>query len=842
MARSKIHLHGINTGIGNYMRAMTNAGIVAGTMSLANAGWTVEVASMGQEAGIKHHNIIRWPNPAGRGNDHPDEALLASDPDAAAGELYGYVRQALDNAPELGLYKEWFRVCPTNEISLPENDPSNVGHFLTGLAIRLNRDGYAASLGGFNAGQPEPEHWKTQGMRRLLMYLEANPQNTIALHEGKTGDPNLSMTDEIKEFVPHAIGRYRHLLRAADDLDIARPKVDITEFTLGSYNDLPGRDIFMRDVQALAAMMAKDPEVLTVLLWNIHPDKKWGGLPNELVSYMPALQAYNLQATFPDPDNGDPPPDEEDETLAQRAWRISLDQQVLQLNPEAALQRKIFQDGFVPTDPEFRFPLGGDSYAGQGAENLATGERRVYLARVPLWGDVFFVKGPDQPPVHIPHLGLTSPLSGRWIIGSAGHFDAYRDYSHINPNVKQKHEGVDGIPMEDGSMALAPRAGTVVRVGYSEKGYGNFVKMEHTDPLLFYTWSGHMADVRVQVGQKLRQGEVLGKVGSTGYSTGLHVHLTVQVPELGLDGYIVADVIDPVPHMDMTPIKLPPPSTGTATMGLHASADPRLAANEVEIFEAADVELIKILSNLDPRDLKALQNARPGATWIIRAFLAMSSGGQPRSVSPAQFFNDTFPDVKRAIDTLGLGPQRVLLELHNEPNLTMEGLGGSWGDGAAFNAWWLDLVTRYRQALPGFRMGFPGLSPGPAFSARIQKYVFASGCLEAIRSADWIADHVYWGVGETVQDGLSNAARFAGWLQTNRIPSPIYITEASDKSSDSGPTKGQRYVAFWDGLIQVPQIHGVTYFVASASHPDFQREVWTDGQQSRGIAEVVGQR
>jgi N-acetyl-anhydromuramyl-L-alanine amidase AmpD len=66
--------------------------------------------------------------------------------------------------------------------------------------------------------------------------------------------------------------------------------------------------------------------------------------------------------------------------------------QVIQFNPNAALQRRIFADGFVPNSPEFDAQVSGVQYRAQRAEHLGTGKVRVYYARVGDWGNVGFVE------------------------------------------------------------------------------------------------------------------------------------------------------------------------------------------------------------------------------------------------------------------------------------------------------------------------------------------------------------------------------------------------------------------------------------------------------------------
>jgi lysozyme len=80
--------------------------------------------------------------------------------------------------------------------------------------------------------------------------------------------------------------------------------------------------------------------------------------------------------------------------LLEALWDASLETQVLQLYPEAAFQKLIFAQGFVPVSNEWRETVNGIDYAVQTAESLSSGERRVYYTEVPNWGNIrFFSNG-----------------------------------------------------------------------------------------------------------------------------------------------------------------------------------------------------------------------------------------------------------------------------------------------------------------------------------------------------------------------------------------------------------------------------------------------------------------
>jgi small-conductance mechanosensitive channel len=67
---------------------------------------------------------------------------------------------------------------------------------------------------------------------------------------------------------------------------------------------------------------------------------------------------------------------------------------------------------------------------------------------------------------------------------------------------------------------------------------------------------------------------------------------------------------------------------------------------------------------------------------------------------------------------------------------------------------------------------------------------------------------------------------------------PIWVTEASNNKGGDPRDKGLEYLKFWSELQQRPTVQGVTFFVASASNPQFGEEVWV----GRGIGAVLGGR
>ena len=97
----------------------------------------------------------------------------------------------------------------------------------------------------------------------------------------------------------------------------------------------------------------------------------------------------------------------------------------------------------------------------------------------------------------------------------------YRE--HPNTGVRDFHSGMD-IASEPGTPVKATADGIVSFAGWSG-GNGNLVALEHG--LGFSTYYAHNRLVVVKVGQKIKRGDIISYVGSTGNSTGPHVHYEV---------------------------------------------------------------------------------------------------------------------------------------------------------------------------------------------------------------------------------------------------------------------------------------------------------------------------
>ena len=107
---------------------------------------------------------------------------------------------------------------------------------------------------------------------------------------------------------------------------------------------------------------------------------------------------------------------------------------------------------------------------------------------------------------------------------------------HPITGVYKLHSGID-IPAPKGTDVLAANDGVVVKAGRNT-AYGNMVIIDHGGGVS--TLYGHGSEITVTLGQTVKKGDVILKVGSTGYSTGNHLHFEVRTN---------GDPVDPLPYV-----------------------------------------------------------------------------------------------------------------------------------------------------------------------------------------------------------------------------------------------------------------------------------------------------
>lgn len=116
-------------------------------------------------------------------------------------------------------------------------------------------------------------------------------------------------------------------------------------------------------------------------------------------------------------------------------------------------------------------------------------------------------------------LPTSLPLESSWNASSFGwRLDPFTGQADL-------HTGVD-FPAEQGTPIMSAAAGVVVNVE-KHAAYGNFVDIDHGDDLV--TRYAHCSKILVQPGALIKRGQAVAEVGSTGRSTGPHLHFEVRV-------------------------------------------------------------------------------------------------------------------------------------------------------------------------------------------------------------------------------------------------------------------------------------------------------------------------
>ncbi|SPH20995.1 Murein DD-endopeptidase MepM [Ascidiaceihabitans donghaensis] len=122
---------------------------------------------------------------------------------------------------------------------------------------------------------------------------------------------------------------------------------------------------------------------------------------------------------------------------------------------------------------------------------------------------------------------------------------SFRFASGFGPRWGRMHNGIDFAAVE-GTPIYAAANGIVTMAGW-KSGYGKLIKIDHENG--FETWYAHLSSVDVTVGEMVRTDEQIGAMGSTGRSTGTHLHFEVR-----LDG----DPVNPMTFLNNTPSRQTP--------------------------------------------------------------------------------------------------------------------------------------------------------------------------------------------------------------------------------------------------------------------------------------------
>ena len=123
-----------------------------------------------------------------------------------------------------------------------------------------------------------------------------------------------------------------------------------------------------------------------------------------------------------------------------------------------------------------------------------------------------------------------------------------------------RHQGID-LAAPAGTPIYATADGTVGEAGWNSGGYGNLVKLNHGRGI--ETRYAHLSRVLVSAGQRVARGQLIGHMGSTGRSTGSHLHYEVRIDDRA---------VNPIPFMKSNDYLLAMQRNGAGTHSMDAVA------------------------------------------------------------------------------------------------------------------------------------------------------------------------------------------------------------------------------------------------------------------------------
>ncbi|RME47315.1 MAG: hypothetical protein D6796_07815, partial [Caldilineae bacterium] len=155
---------------------------------------------------------------------------------------------------------------------------------------------------------------------------------------------------------------------------------------------------------------------------------------------------------------------------------------------------------------------------------------------------------------------------------------------------------------------------------------------------------------------------------------------------------------------------------------------------DYRVIQTARIETVKMMSHTNPAVFARLKQENPKLEIITRLFDDRIQYSHP---TPAEFADRMIPVMRT------LRPYCHKFQVVNEPNhhQRYEGWGDTDADAKDFNAWFLEVYDRLKNACPWASLGFPGLAmPDAAHRDR----AWLNICRPAIERADWLGVHCYW--------------------------------------------------------------------------------------------------
>lgn len=259
-------------------------------------------------------------------------------------------------------------------------------------------------------------------------------------------------------------------------------------------------------------------------------------------------------------------------------------------------------------------------------------------------------------------------------------------------------------------------------------------------------------------------------------------------------------------------------TTRTCKVGIHGRNNEEWHDIDFQVLRDAGVEVIKAMSHTRPHHFERMKRELPNAEIITR--LHGGGFGEGHHPGASQFADQMIPVMA------ALQPYCSKFHVHNEPNHVKlyEGWGPTDEDARSFNAWFLEVYHRLKEAHPWASIGFPGLAVGDGDH---REGAWLRICRPAIERADWLGAHCYWQTPPGSPSNLSDpnwGLRFQ--LHHSLYPDKVIeVLECGNSNvqrpqNDPWPISdeaiAEEYVQWLQQVFNYPYINSASFFILSS--------------------------
>ncbi len=268
-----------------------------------------------------------------------------------------------------------------------------------------------------------------------------------------------------------------------------------------------------------------------------------------------------------------------------------------------------------------------------------------------------------------------------------------------------------------------------------------------------------------------------------------------------------------------------------AVPGLHGPADPGggWVPEAFDVVRQSKVRAVKVLvPDVQPSEVAQLRANTPGLFVMARLFsgqLGERRGDDGTPEGTGRWFANEVAAPGDGNNPMlrALSAGIRYFEVHNEPNLTTEGLGVNWQTGQEFARFFQTVVASLRPRFPEAKFGFPGLSPGPVNGPRqMDGPTFLQQAHTAVEQADFLCSHVYWG-----QEGVDLPAAVAQLRAfCTQFPRQRIICSEFSNNHPHVPheAKADQYFQFYEACKALPSNLGAMFAYALSWRDDVNNE------------------